>query len=89
MSALPDDDEETAEETRLLNEMDLEEALNGSETRDKKCPFFFFNFMRAARRPIITKDSPATPEQVKVFSIHPYRGRLIQEARGTFFAVET
>ena len=66
MSALPDDDEETAEETRLLNEMDLEEALKGSEMRDKKCPFFWYNFMLAAGRPVIAKDAPAAPEQVKI-----------------------
>ena len=40
MSALNDEDEETALERRLLDEMELNEALVGTETRDKIAPSF-------------------------------------------------
>ena len=68
MSALNNEDEATALGRRLLDEMELNEALAGTATRDKKCPFFFFNFMMAAGRPVISADAEP-PEQVKVFNM--------------------
>ena len=56
MSALNNEDEATALGRRLLDKMELNEALAGTARRDKKCPFFFFNFMMAARRPALSAD---------------------------------
>ena len=63
-SALPDDEDEAAEETELLDDMESEEALNGSATRNKKCPFIWFSFMLPSGRPVPNKDGPAAVGQV-------------------------
>ena len=48
ISALAEVEVGAAEETQLWNMMESEEALNGSATRNKKCPFIWFSFMLAS-----------------------------------------
>ena len=48
ISTLDNDEEEGEKERQLLDDMESEEALKGSATRDKKCPFLWFNFMLTA-----------------------------------------
>ena len=68
MSALNNEDEATAQGRRLLDKMELNEALAGTATRDKKCPFFFLNFMMSAGWPTISTDTEPL-EQAKVFNL--------------------
>ena len=67
-SALADDEEEADKEKQLLDDMESEEALNGSATRTKKCPFIWFSFMLSSGCPVPNKDAPAAAGQVQMFS---------------------
>ena len=54
---MDDEDEATDLGRRLLSDMELDEALSGTATRNKKCPFFFLSFMMTAGRPKISTDA--------------------------------
>ena len=85
-SALADDEDEAAEETQLWNVMESEEALNGSATRTKKCPFIWFSFMLSSGRPVPNRDGPAAVGQVRMFSrfdpdcFYPVDQRVVSQA---------